>query len=135
MCRRFFQKTNKWICFLLFMVKKIIHSFFGRIYSAQICLRFYLTFKKFTWNLTQNIDHLMQVKTLSTFCFNMCVLPLDQIINNALICIGPKFLLTCWKEKKTSKALEITNLCFFTMKDWKFAWNRRRLYSSSLIIL
>ena len=48
--RRFFQKMNERICcffaFLLFTAKKnkFVCSFFGRMYGAQICLRFYLTF-------------------------------------------------------------------------------------------
>ena len=46
---RFSQNTNKrcltWLYRLLFRAKnKLVHLFFGRIYGATICLRFYLTF-------------------------------------------------------------------------------------------
>ena len=49
----FFQKTNKQIWFfaiLLFMAKKqnLFVCFFGRIYGAPICFRFFLTIKDFT---------------------------------------------------------------------------------------
>jgi hypothetical protein len=41
------KQTNDF--FLLFMAKKnkFVRSFFGRIYGAKICLRFYLTFRRF----------------------------------------------------------------------------------------
>ena len=46
---RFSQKTNKRICFVCHEKQKskqnnFVCSFFGRIYSATICFRFYLTF-------------------------------------------------------------------------------------------
>ena len=49
--RRFSKKMNERICFfLLWKAKKqknkFIRLFFGRIYGAQICLQFYLTFRK-----------------------------------------------------------------------------------------
>ena len=48
--RRFSQQTNEWIfCFFILHGKKKtqirLFIFGGRIYGAQICLRFYLTFR------------------------------------------------------------------------------------------
>ena len=51
--RRFSQKTNKQICFVCREKQKqnkFIRSFFGRIYGAPICFRFYLTFSFGTFN-------------------------------------------------------------------------------------
>ena len=49
--RRFYQKTNEWICFVCHekqksKQKKFICSFFGRIYGAPICFWFYLTSRR-----------------------------------------------------------------------------------------
>ena len=71
--RRFSQKTNEQICFVCrekqkSKQNKFVCSFFGRIYGASICFRFYLTFrwneKKLKINLVKTCGSylLMQIK-------------------------------------------------------------------------
>ena len=53
---RFSQKTNGRICIVYFFTFhgkqiKFVRSFFGRIYDAPICLRFFLTFRQFWWQI------------------------------------------------------------------------------------
>ena len=74
----------------------------------------------------------MQVKTLSVFCFNMCILHLEQIINNALICIGPKYLL---KIKVDVQGFRDYSFVFFTIKDIENLSKTEGDFVISLIIL
>ena len=58
-CCRFSQQTNKWNFFFAryscSKKTKFVRLFFGRIYGAQICLRFYLTFTMIACQSYSNI--------------------------------------------------------------------------------
>ena len=77
--RRFFQKKKKLICFVYrekqkSKQNKFVCSFFGRIYGAPICFRFYLTFTLFHYNSVWYTRHelnthsMVIASTLVTFC-------------------------------------------------------------------